>query len=177
MTSSTSLMRLGVKGAVVSSSKSMALGCMAAGGRWRCCWPPEACAGTLSACSATPAAQQVMALAGLVLGHAQRVIRSQRDVLQHGHMCEQVELLKHHAPSSARMRADPCLPAAEALATSVSPESMVFQTVDGSARLVDLPEPEGPIAANDLAAVDRRLISLRRARSYSAYRPMLELNG
>ena len=44
------------------------------------------------------AAQQIHgALAGLVLGDAQHIDRSQHDVLQHGHMREQVELLKHHA--------------------------------------------------------------------------------
>ena len=44
------------------------------------------------------AAQQVHgALTSLVLGHAQHIDRSQHDVLQYGHMCKQVELLKYHA--------------------------------------------------------------------------------
>ena len=44
------------------------------------------------------AAQQVHStLASLLLGHAQHVDRPQHDVLQHRHMCKQVELLEHHA--------------------------------------------------------------------------------
>ena len=73
MTSRTSLIISGSR-AEVGSSKSMTFGSIASARAiaTRCCWPPESCAGYLSAWSATPtrSSSSVRPLLGLGLGDA-----------------------------------------------------------------------------------------------------------
>ena len=107
MTASTSLIISG-SSALVGSSNSITLGSIASDRAiaTRCCWPPESCAGYLSAWLAIPDPFQQghrLAARRLVLAHLAHLHRGQRDVLQDCLVREQVERLEHHAHIGAQL--------------------------------------------------------------------------
>ena len=103
------------------------------------------------------AAQQVHgALTGFVLGDAQHINRSQHDVLQYGHMCEQVELLKHHAQLGTHAgKILAFLRQGLALDEDLARVDG-FQAVDGAAH-GRLARARGANHNDDLAAVNRQI--------------------
>ena len=103
------------------------------------------------------ATQQVHgALTSFLLGHAQHVDRPQHDVLQHRHMCEQVELLKHHAQLGAHAgKVFAFLRQGLALDENLARVDG-FQAVDGSAH-GRLARARRTDHNDDLAAVDREI--------------------
>ena len=104
MVSSTSLTISG-SSAEVGSSNSMIFGFMqsARAIATRCCWPPESWPGIFAGLLGDLDALQIVHrdLLGLALGLLAHPDRRQRQVLQHGQVREQVEVLEHHADVAA----------------------------------------------------------------------------
>ena len=167
MTSSTSLIISGSR-ALVGSSKSMALGCMASERAMatRCCWPPESCAGTLSACSATPTRlSRSMARSRASSLETPNTSTGPSMTFCSTVICANRLNCWNTMPSSARMRAR-SLPSCGRGSPSmrISPESMVSKRLMVR-HMVDLPEPEGPITTTTSPRSTERLMSLRTCRS------------
>ena len=103
------------------------------------------------------AAQQIHgALAGLLLGHAQHIDRSQHDVLQYRHMCKQVELLEHHAQLGTHAgKVFAFLRQGLALDEDLARVDG-FQAIDGAAH-GRLARARGADHDDDLATVDREI--------------------
>ncbi len=106
MVSSTSLTISG-SSAEVGSSNSMIFGFMqsARAIATRCCWPPESWPGIFGGLLGDLDALEIVHrdLLGVLLRHLAHPDRRQRQVLQHGQMREQVEVLEHHADVAAHL--------------------------------------------------------------------------
>ena len=137
MTSRTSRIISG-SSADVGSSNSMSFGSMASARAiaTRCCWPPERSAGYLRrpspGCRRARAAR-ARARLGLGLRDVLDLDRAQRDVLEHGHVREEVELLEDHPD----LRAQALELLARRAATGapskrISPSSIALEAVDAA---------------------------------------------
>ena len=106
MTSSTSLIISG-SSAEVGSSNSMTLGFMQSERAiaTRCCWPPESWPGYLLRLFGNLDALEVLHgdRFGFRLRHLLHPDRRQRQVVEHGQVRKQVEVLEHHADLAAHL--------------------------------------------------------------------------
>ena len=166
MTSSTSLIISG-SSALVGSSKSMALGCMASERAMatRCCWPPESWAGTLSACSATPT-RPSSSMAVLLASSLDTPSTSVGPSVTFSRMVMWLNRLNcwNTMPSSERMPASSLPSCGSGLPSMrMSPESMVSRRLMVR-HSVDLPEPEGPMMTSTSPLSTSRLMSLSTCR-------------
>ena len=107
MTSSTSLIISG-SSAEVGSSNSMACGSMASARAMatRCCCPPDSCAGAAVQLVGQPDAVQQLRPRAARLGARppEHVDLREADILQRGHVREELEVLEHHADAGAQLR-------------------------------------------------------------------------
>ena len=155
--SSTSLIISG-SSADVGSSNSITFGFIANARAiaTRCCWPPDSWPGYFRACSGifTWSSISIPSASAFALRQLAHLARSERDVVEHAEVGEQVEALEHHAGlaadlrrccgcrSTARCRRRRC-------ARASCSSSRLMQRIS-----VDLPEPDGPITTTTSWSAD-----------------------
>ena len=128
----------------------------------RCCWPPESCAGYLSACSVMPTRSSSSAARSLALSLPRpRTLIGPRVRFSRIVLCANRLKDWKTMPTSARSLAS-SLPSSgsETPSISIVPDSNVSSRLIVRQR-VDLPEPEGPMMTTTSPSPIVRSMSLR----------------